>query len=141
MASHIVVIDDDLALQEFYRLLLEGEGYTVTILSPFAFSLSSIAALRPDLLILDLLLGGKQSGWSLLQELLLDPATSNLPVILVTALTVGTIEAKWEKLIQSRNIPLVSKPFDVDAFLDVIKSLLPASPPPLDSSAYNGPVD
>jgi CheY-like chemotaxis protein len=141
MASHIVVIDDDLALQEFYRLLLEGEGYRVTVLSPFALSLSSIAALQPDLLILDLLLGGQQSGWSWLQALLQDPATASLPVILVTALTLRTFEAKWENLIQSRNIPLISKPFDVDAFLDVISSLLPASPPPLDSSAYNGSVD
>lgn len=138
MAFHIVVVDDDLALQEFYRLLLESEGYKVTILSPFAFSLNSVAAFQADLFILDLLIGSKQSGWFILQALLDNPPA--LPVILVTALPPTAFEATWENFIQKHSIPLILKPFDVDTLLTVIKSLLPISLPSLDDSSYNEPV-
>jgi two-component system phosphate regulon response regulator OmpR len=131
MAFHVVVIDDDLALQEFYRLFLEGEQYRVTILSPYTVSPASIAAIQSDLIILDLVLGGSYNGWSILQALLDAPQTATLPVILVTALPLTTLTVEQQKLVRQRNIPIILKPFDLDTLLGAIKALLPdAFPPP-----------
>ncbi|HEX4714691.1 MAG TPA: response regulator, partial [Ktedonobacteraceae bacterium] len=88
LAFHIVVIDDDLALQEFYRLLLENEGYTVTVFPYLTQNISSISALHPGLIILDLFIDGKQGGWPVLQSLKSAPQTAAVPVLLATALPV-----------------------------------------------------
>lgn len=141
MAFHIVVVDDDFALQEFYRLFLEGEGYKVTLLSPFAISPNSIAILNPDLLILDLLLGGMQSGWPILQDILSTPQTTTLPVLLVTALPTVTLDAEWQAFIQKWHIPLLLKPFDVDVLLATIKSLLPSHSSVFEGLSYNEPTN
>ena len=137
MAFHIIVIDDDLALQEFYRLLLEGEGYRVTSLPPFAASPSSITALHPNLIILDLLLGGKQSGWPILHALNTTPQTATLPILLATALPVAAFVPEWKKFVQRQNIPVLLKPFDVDALLAMIRSLLSDSLSLSSDSFYN----
>ncbi|HEY3993201.1 MAG TPA: response regulator [Ktedonobacteraceae bacterium] len=141
MAHHIVVIDDDLALQEFYRLFLEGEGYQVTILSPFTFSLSSIALLHADLFILDLLIGSQQSGWSILQALRSTLQTAAIPVLLATALPAATFEAEREKFAPQQNIPSILKPFDVDALLATLKSLLSDPFAARGDSTYNDPIN
>lgn len=141
MAFHIVVVDDDFALQEFYRLFLEGEGYKVTLLSPSATSPNSIATLNPDLLVLDLLLGGMQSGWPILQDILSIPQTTTLPVLLVTALPTVTLDVEWQAFIQERHIPLLLKPFDVDVLLATIKSLLPSHFSVPEGLSYNEPTN
>lgn len=140
MAFHVVVIDDDFALQEFYRLFLEGEKYRVTILSPYSASPASVAALQADLIILDLVLGGSYSGWSLLQDLLIAPQTARLPVALVTALPMTTLEIAQQKIVRQRNIPIILKPFDVDALLGTIKALLADPFPAQADPSYNEPV-
>ena len=140
VAHHIIIVDDDLALQELYRLLLEGEGYKVTLLSPFALSLDVITALHADLFILDLLIGGKQSGWSVLQTLRNTPQTATTPVILATALSPATFEAEKKKFAQNQNIPFILKPFDVEALLTLIKSLLSDPIAAREDSIYNDPI-
>lgn len=136
MTFHIVVIDDDPALQELYRLFLEGEGYKITLASPFAVSPAAIAALQPDLIILDIILGGKRGGWSILQALVRAPQTATLPVLLATALPTTSFEVEWKKFVQEQQIPLILKPFDIDVLLATIKSLLATPPPPFNTS-YN----
>jgi DNA-binding response OmpR family regulator len=137
MAFHIVVIDDDPALQEFYTLLLENEGYRVTIPPLFDPSSTSIVELHPDLIILDLLIGGQQRGWSFLQAFINDPQTATLPILLVTALPATTFETKWKEFIQRQNISIIMKPFDIEKLLNTIRSFLPTPEPPPTESAYN----
>jgi DNA-binding response OmpR family regulator len=134
LAFHIVVIDDDPALQEFYRLLLENEGYTVTVFPYLTQNISSISALHPGLIILDLFIDGKQGGWPVLQSLKSAPQTAAVPVLLATALPVVLFDAELQAFIQSQNIPVIAKPFDVDAFLSVIRSFLPDTPRALSSA-------
>lgn len=122
MASHIVVIEDDPALQDFYRLLLEAENYKVT-LSPTPFEdLAALTALRPDLIILDILLSGKLYGWDFLRLLKGSSLTSDIPVLVSTASV--TFAPEWQEFIQSKGIPVIFKPFDIDAILTLIRELL-----------------
>lgn len=127
MPSHIVVIEDDLALQDFYHLLLEAEGYTVTISSSIYEDLSLLAELHPDLIILDMLIDRQQSGWHFLQRLKSSPLTEAIPVIIATAS--ATFAQAWQEFAESWGIPVVFKPFNIDELLALIQQL------PLDRSS------
>jgi DNA-binding response OmpR family regulator len=126
MASHIVVIEDDPALQDFYRLLLEAENYEVTISSTPFEDISALAALRPDLIILDILISGKQHGWDFLRQLKSSSQTSYIPILVSTASV--TFAPEWQEFTQREGIPVIFKPFDIDVILTVIRQLLAKQP-------------
>ncbi len=82
---HIVVINDELAMLSLYRDLLEEEGYRVSTLTYPTAELNDLRLLAPDLVILDMMFGGEDRGWTFLQQLRLDRRTATLPVIVCTA--------------------------------------------------------
>jgi DNA-binding response OmpR family regulator len=122
MASHLVIIEDDLALQEVYRLLLEAEGYVVTISSTCYEDLDAFIVLHPDLLILDLLIDGKPFGWPFLQAVKSFPLTATLPILIVTA--AEPLAPEWRDFAQREGIPLLAKPFNIDTFLLLVRQSL-----------------
>ncbi|HLI69133.1 MAG TPA: response regulator [Ktedonobacteraceae bacterium] len=126
MALRIVVIEDDSSIQDLYRLLLETEGYHVIISSTPHEDATAVAALHPDLIILDLLIGRKQNGWHLLQQLKNAPLTASIPVLIVTAAV--NFAQEWKEFIEFHNIPVVSKPFNIDDILALVKQLLANTP-------------
>jgi CheY-like chemotaxis protein len=125
MSSHLLVIDDDQSILEFFQLLLEAEGYEVS-LSKIAFEqVSDVEQLHPDLIILDLKIGYRNEGWKLLQKLKMYPPTKNIPVILCTAALVEVREQ--EETFHQKGIPVIYKPFEVDELLHVVHQFLPPS--------------
>ncbi len=123
MDAHIIVIEDDLALQDLYRFLLEAEGYTVTISAAGYQDISTLVELHPDLIIIDLLIGNRQQGWNMLHLLKSSPVTAQIPVLISTASPAFMHDQ--EKLAQFKEIPIVFKPFNIDALLALIRQLLP----------------
>jgi CheY-like chemotaxis protein len=123
-SARIAVIDDDAVFVELmHDLLATGEGYHVVSNPNWVQGYEFIKEHRPDLVILDLMMGREQTGWAVLELLREDPTTAHIPVILCSAAEpalrqhanrvegIGTVEA-------------VSKPFDVDHLLGVIARLL-----------------
>lgn len=126
MAPHIVVIEDDFALQDLYRLLFETEGYRVTISPTIYEDITTLAELHPSLIILDLVIGRKQDGWPFLQLLKNSPLTSHIPVIIATA--AADLEQEGEDASQIKGIPIIFKPFSIDAVLSLVRQLLTNKP-------------
>lgn len=122
MAPHIVVIEDDFALQDLYRLLFETEGYAVTISPTIYEDISTLAELHPSLIILDLMIGRKQDGWPFIQLLKSSPLTAHIPIIVATAS--ADIEQEGKKASQIKGIPVIYKPFSIDAVLSLVRQLL-----------------
>jgi DNA-binding response OmpR family regulator len=77
------VIEDDPAAQELLRLHLEGAGYGVAITASGRQGLAWLRRLRPDAVLLDILLPDLD-GWEILQRLKADPATRSVPVMVVS---------------------------------------------------------
>lgn len=77
----ILVIEDDLHVQEILRLYLEKDGYKVTAAMEGRDGLARAWELKPDLIILDLMLPGL-GGWDLCRAL---RQKSQVPVIMLTA--------------------------------------------------------
>lgn len=122
--GRIAVIDDDIVFIDLmHDLLANGEGYDVISTPHWPQSYEFIREVRPDLVILDLMLGREQTGWSVLELLREDPATAQIPVILCSA-----AEPALRQHVPSPNghaaVEAVAKPFDVDHLLGVISRLL-----------------
>ena len=84
VGKQILIIDDQNQLLSLMRRILEDEQYQVHILQNGNDAHSQMKALLPDLLILDLKLGGI-SGQDVLKQLKEDPITAEIPVIVYTA--------------------------------------------------------
>ena len=82
--AKILVADDDDLLCEVLRFKLENMGHTVLVVTDGATALSSARNEDFDVLILDSMMPAL-SGMEVLQSLKSDPATSKLPVIMLTA--------------------------------------------------------
>jgi CheY-like chemotaxis protein/anti-sigma regulatory factor (Ser/Thr protein kinase) len=81
----VLVIEDDAQMQDIYQAFLRGSGFHCLP----AFSLKEarqvLAHTRPLAFILDILLPG-ENGWEFLSELKSQPATCDVPVLVVTVL-------------------------------------------------------
>jgi CheY-like chemotaxis protein len=84
MALRCLIVDDSPPFLAAARGLLERQGITVVgVASTGAQALQQAVELRPDVVLLDIDLGG-ESGLAVARQLHQDPGTTSLPVILVS---------------------------------------------------------
>ncbi len=81
MASTILVVDDEENIVQLARLYLNREGFRVEAAHDGAQALEKAKSLRPDLIILDLMMP-EMDGLSVCKEL---RKNSNVPIIILTA--------------------------------------------------------
>jgi len=79
----VLMIEDDFAVAEMYRLRLEADAYSVTIARTGEEGLKLAIADRPDLVYIDLRLPG-MDGLEVLRRMRGNPATAEIPVIILT---------------------------------------------------------
>lgn len=112
--ARILVIDDEPANLALVEAVLAREGYgAITCLPDPRHAAEMYLALRPDLVLLDLMMPGID-GYALLDRLgRLAPAEDIVPIMVLTADT--SIEARRRALaLGARDV--VTKPFDVFEF-------------------------
>jgi len=78
--AHVLVVDDDLDVLTFLLSALGADGYEVEASTTSAGALRAISRRAPDLVVLDVMLGG-EDGLDLLSEIRSDHA---IPVVLLT---------------------------------------------------------
>lgn len=84
MAKTILAVDDERSIVRLVQVNLERHGYQVVTAFDGREAMEKIAANRPDLIVMDVMMP-YMDGFSVLQELRRDPATRELPVIMLTA--------------------------------------------------------
>lgn len=84
MDTSILVVDDQKDLLELLEMALSQEGYRVQTAASGSEALAMIAAQKPDLILLDIILGDI-SGIKLTAKLKHEADTSQIPIILLTA--------------------------------------------------------
>ncbi|MGR4988781.1 response regulator transcription factor [Vibrio rotiferianus] len=60
--NKILLVEDDYEIARLTKMYLEAEGYLVTVVDDGLSALDSIKALKPDLVLLDLMLPGKDGA-------------------------------------------------------------------------------
>ncbi|MFF9180176.1 MULTISPECIES: response regulator [Streptomyces] len=84
MCAHVLVAEDDEKQAELIRRSLLAEGHTATVVHDGAAALDAARRLRPDLLVLDLMLP-VLDGFDVCRRLRRDDGESAVPVVMLTA--------------------------------------------------------
>jgi len=82
----VLVVDDTEDCRVLLRGMLESKGHHVRLADCGSAALAEVAAKRPDVIMLDLMMPG-MSGLEVLTRLRANAETAAIPVILVTART------------------------------------------------------
>lgn len=82
----ILLVEDDIALAAVYKSRLELEGFDIRDVNNGEDALSAAVEFKPDLILLDAMMP-KISGFDVLDILRNTPDTTNIRVIMLTALS------------------------------------------------------
>ena len=117
MAKSILIVEDDNNIADLLRLYLEKEGYQATIAADGTQGIDLYRRLRPDLVLLDVMMPGVD-GWGVLRAIRQDSKT---PVIMLTAK--GETTDKVSGLKQGAD-DYITKPFEMKEVLARIEAVL-----------------
>lgn len=119
--KHILVAEDDKAILEVVKMILEDAGYVVTTAETMSEIEQIFSNNTPHLLLLDIWLGGA-NGEEIARKLKSSQQTKNLPVIIISA------NNETEKIAHETGVEdFLQKPFNIDDLLFKIKKHLPKS--------------
>lgn len=85
-AATILIVDDEVRNCKLLEALLRPEGYLTLSATNGEEALAAVAQKTPDLILLDIMMPG-MNGYQVASILKASPATSSIPIIMVTALT------------------------------------------------------
>jgi DNA-binding response OmpR family regulator len=119
----VLIAEDTAAIRTIIAFLLRARGYEVLESPDGNDALEKALAYRPDLVILDVLMPGKQ-GFEVCTYLKSNEETRSIPIMILTSITreSGKSDDHWRRL--SNADDFVSKPFKAHDLLARIERLL-----------------
>ena len=125
MKGRVLVVDDDTALAEMLGIVLRGEGFEPTFCADGNDALEAFRSSRPDLVLLDLMLPGRD-GIEVCRQI---RAESGIPIVMLTAKT-DTVDVVLG--LESGADDYVVKPFKPKELVARVRARLRRSdePPP-----------
>lgn len=117
----IMLVDDEEQLIAIMANVLQDEGFSVQKSFSAEEALNTYASFSPDLVISDVRME-RMDGFTMFEQMKSVPNMKHVPVIFLTGLD--------DRLGQQRALKIgaeayVSKPFDVDDLIGVVKRVLP----------------
>jgi CheY-like chemotaxis protein len=106
--------------------LLSDAGYRVLGFATAQEAQQLISSQQPDLLLLDNHLELYAAGWGLLTMLRTNPATSTIPIILISA-DVQFLRL-WSTELHAQRCYVIEKPFDLEDVLTTVYAALGVVP-------------
>ena len=116
----ILVVDDDAAIAEIVCINLEMAGYEVNQAPDGIQGQAMAIQIQPDLIVLDLMLP-KVDGYTVCQRLRRDDRTSDIPILMLTALS------QTQNKVEGFNAgadDYLTKPFEIEEMLARVRALL-----------------
>ncbi len=117
----ILSIEDDPEMRGLLQLIFERKGHHVIGVRRGEFGLELLKSLRPDVLLLDLMLPDI-NGWELYRQLKADKELAKVPVIIVSARNPQQDAA--EGYYVTGNDRFVEKPFEVKDLVNTVHDVL-----------------
>jgi two-component system sensor histidine kinase/response regulator len=112
--SVVLLVDDNPTNLSILVKSLSDAGYRVRVAQDGESAIAQISYAKPDLILLDVMMPPGIDGFETCRRLKLDPATKDIPVIFMTALT--DIFDKVQAF-ESGAVDYISKPFRVEEVL------------------------
>jgi twitching motility two-component system response regulator PilH len=120
--KHIFAINGSPDFLNVIRDLFQDKDYNVTTTNFVPSSFEQIAALDPDALIVDIVVG-QRAGWELLERLNEEAATTGIPVLIVST-DPRLLERAKDQAARYGNHRYLIKPFGVDEILEQIREMI-----------------
>lgn len=120
MGKHVLLVEDEINIIEAIQFLLSREGWLVDTHSDGATAVEKVRVMRPDLVVLDYMLPGK-NGIDILTELRADPDFERLPVLMLTARGQSRDRELAERAGVSR---FMTKPFSNTEVMTAVRDLV-----------------
>jgi diguanylate cyclase (GGDEF)-like protein len=120
VAEHVLVVDDDPDVARFVEVNLRSAGYNVTVASNGEEAMDRALELRPDLVLLDVMMP-KMDGFEVAQRLRRDSRTSSSSIIMLTAKALSSDKVLG---LSSGADDYIIKPFDPVELLARVKGTL-----------------
>jgi two-component system phosphate regulon response regulator PhoB len=112
----VFIVEDDTDIQDVISLILQDNGYDVNIYGTMIAFKRGMSLGHPDVIVLDIRLPDG-NGIEMCNELKIDPVTSHIPIILMSA-------NKQERQNTTCAEAFISKPFNIKVFQDKVESFL-----------------
>ena len=120
MAQKILIVEDNSDLSQLLALYLSNAGYETSRARNLAEGISKALAERPDLIITDLYLPDMNAVDATL-ILKQNPATSDIPIVVLTAMTFG----EWKsKALRAGAAKYLIKPVSPPELTEVVRTLI-----------------
>ena len=116
MPKTILIVEDEEAVRELEKFILEAQGYEVMEARDGLEGLAKAEFKKPDLILLDLMMPDV-SGGRMFEEIQEHPATAGIPIVVVT----GKPDAHemFDDAIGPDNV--IMKPFEAETLLGRIR--------------------
>ncbi len=119
MSKKILVVDDEENILNIVKFNLEKAGYQITVAHDGMDALEKVALDTPDLIVCDVMMP-KLDGLGVLKKLKANPATENIPVILLTAKgSPKDVLEGWQGGVHNYLV----KPFKAQELLSTVKAI------------------
>ncbi|PSB06281.1 response regulator [Pleurocapsa sp. CCALA 161] len=118
MTNSILVVEDNNDLQVLFRLVLESEGYQVTIANNGQDAIKLLEETQPQLVLMDIMMPGT-SGIEVSRSIKQQRNYETLPILLVSAID----RLKEQQLNYSQANGVLYKPFNLEDLLNKVEQL------------------
>jgi DNA-binding response OmpR family regulator len=122
MAASVLVVDDEPNIVLSLEFLMRQAGYEVRVARDGDAALAAIAQQAPDLVLLDLMMPGRD-GYEVCQAIRADPRCAATKVVMLTA---RSREVEREKGLALGADDYVTKPFSTRDLVERVRQLLAA---------------
>jgi len=120
----ILLADDSITIQKVVELTFSEADFQVVCVSNGAQALKKIPEIRPDIVLLDVIMPEK-NGYEVCEQLKRNPSTSGIPVLLLT----GTFEPFDKKRAEAAGANgHLTKPFESQVLVSKVEELIRSTP-------------
>lgn len=116
----VLIIDDEAPLRLLCRVNLEAEGMEVSEAADGESGIELAKSEKPDVILLDVMMP-RLDGWEVADRLIQDEATSDIPIIFLTARAEARDRARG---LDIGGIEYVTKPFNPLELAPLIKDMV-----------------
>jgi DNA-binding response OmpR family regulator len=118
--ARVLVIDDEAPIRRLCRVNLEAAGMEIIEAEDGPSGLEAARSEHPDAILLDVMMPG-MDGWQVLEELLDDERTNDIPIIFLTARAEVRDQARGLEL---GGVDYITKPFSPVDLAPLVEDLL-----------------
>jgi DNA-binding response OmpR family regulator len=116
MKKKVLVVDDEVSILRVIEIILSSNNYEVEAISKWEYLPYSVEYFKPDLILLDVFLGGAD-GMEICKQLKSSKETAQIPVIIFSA-------QNFKDVSGCKPDAFLAKPFDMVTLLETIENNL-----------------